>query len=124
MPEVLLILMALASTGCSGSPAAPGDLSSATPGDTIPTTSPPGTGAPVASSLLRECDTPDAAWIWCDDFEENRLDSYFEHNDAGGDFVRDAGVGLGESTGMRTTYRDGKAGVGWMHVAFGRTLAL
>jgi len=83
------------------------------PTDTVP-------GTPPASVVV-ECDDPAAAWIWCDDFEQDRLGSYFEHNRADGAFDRTAGVGLDGSHGMRTRFRAGGEGAGWMHVAFGRT---
>jgi hypothetical protein len=117
MIECLVMFAALAATGCSGSPTEPGDLSSSAPGDTIQ--APP--APPAAASLVRECAGPDPAWIWCDDFEEDRLDSYFEHARADGDFDRLDGVGLEGSSGMRTLFREGKAGAGWLHLAFGKT---
>ncbi len=76
---------------------------------------------PPAPSLVLECDTPRAEWIWCDDFETDRLASYFEHNDHGGDFVRASGVGLDGSAGMRASWAEGQVSGGWLHVAFGRT---
>ena len=117
MIESLVMFAVLATTGCSGSPAEPGDLSSTTPGDTIPTSPPP----PQATSLVRECDAPEPDWIWCDDFEQNRLDSYFEYNSANGDFVTVEGVGVETSRGMRGRFREGQQGAGWLHLAFGRT---
>ena len=117
MIECLVMFAVLATTGCSGSPADPGDLSSTTPGDTIPTSPPP----PQATSLVRECDAPEPDWIWCDDFEEDRLANYFEHNRADGDFDRLSEVGLDGSSGMRTLFREGKAGAGWMHLTLGKT---
>src|SRR2546426_2583697 len=42
-----------------------------------------------------ECATPQPGWIWCDDFEQNRLSQYFEYDSAGGSFVRVTGVGVG-----------------------------
>ena len=53
------------------------------------------------SPHVSECATPRAGWIWCDDFEQDRLGKYFEYSDAGGNFVRVAGVGVGGSFGMR-----------------------
>jgi hypothetical protein len=44
--------------------------------------------------LVAECEDPAEAWIWCDDFEQDRLDGYFELGNPGGDgFVRTDGVG-------------------------------
>ncbi|HSG82883.1 MAG TPA: hypothetical protein VLC48_11565, partial [Gemmatimonadota bacterium] len=45
--------------------------------------------------VVAECAAPDPAWIWCDDFESDRLDRYFEYSDAGGSFVRQTDVGVG-----------------------------
>ncbi|MEJ2539779.1 MAG: hypothetical protein P8188_07400 [Gemmatimonadota bacterium] len=68
-----------------------------------------------------ECARPAADWIWCDDFEEDRLERYFEYDDGDGAFVRVPGVGLGDSHGMRVAYRQGVVSHGALHVAFGRT---
>jgi hypothetical protein len=68
-----------------------------------------------------ECDAPSPAWIWCDDFERDRLDSYFEYDDADGDFVRVDGVGVAGSHGMRARYGEGVVDAGFLHLAFGRT---
>ncbi|HSM36332.1 MAG TPA: Ig-like domain-containing protein [Longimicrobiales bacterium] len=76
---------------------------------------------PPPSHLVRECDAPAAEWIWCDDFESNRLAAYFEHQDRDGSFVRAAGVGLESSSGMRASWSTGQVSAGWLHVAFGRT---
>lgn len=87
---------------------------SATGGQDSPPTPPLGGDVP-------ECDTPAPEWIWCDDFDQDRTASYFEFNTSGGDFDRVAGVGLDGSTGMRTIFRQGNTGAGWLHLAFGRT---
>ena len=50
-----------------------------------------GTASMTSASVVNECATPRADWIWCDDFEENRLRRYFEYDSAGGSFVRAAG---------------------------------
>jgi hypothetical protein len=76
---------------------------------------------PPPPSLVRECDAPAPDWIWCDDFEDNRLAAYFEHNAHDGSFVRASGVGLDGSAGMRASWSQGQVSAGWMHVAFGRT---
>lgn len=76
---------------------------------------------PAPPSLVLECDAPRAEWIWCDDFESNRLAAYFEHNDRDGDFVRATGVGLEGSAGMRASWAEGQVSGGWLHLAFGRT---
>jgi hypothetical protein len=79
------------------------------------------TGTPVA--LSRECSAPRAEWIWCDDFEADWLADYFEYDDAGGGFVRAAGVGVEGSTGMRVRFTAGQVGAGSLHLAMGATPA-
>lgn len=87
-----------------------------TPGGLAP---PPDTVPPGVTG--RECDTPDPAWIWCDDFEVDRLDAYFEFDDADGAFGRSPGAGLDGSTGMQVRFAAGQVGAGSLHLAFGRT---
>lgn len=60
-------------------------------------------------------------WIWCDDFEVDRLASYFEYDQRHGRFVRDAGSGVANSIGMRAEYLPGDPHAGSLHLAFGRT---
>lgn len=76
---------------------------------------------PPPPGLVHECDAPASSWIWCDDYEENRLAAYFEHEDRGGSFDRAAGVGLEGSAGMRASWSEGQVSAGWLHLAFGRT---
>ena len=78
-----------------------------------------GTDAPPTAS--GECADSAPGWIWCDDFEEDRLDRYFEYNRADGGFVRASGVGMGGSYGMRVHYGRGQVDAGALHLAFGRT---
>jgi len=69
-----------------------------------------------------ECETPKAGWIWCDDFEKDRLGSYFEYGSIDKDFVRLPGVGYGGSMGMRARFsRAGQVTVGALHLAIGKT---
>jgi hypothetical protein len=78
----------------------------------------------VAAASGAECSTPRSGWIWCDDFEQDRLSRYFEYDNGGGNFVRAAGVGVGGSTGMRArwaTTGQAQASAGALHLAFGRT---
>jgi len=77
------------------------------------------TGAPP--NLVNECSAPKAEWIWCDDFEADRLSSYFEYNASSGSFVRSSGDGVSGSSGMRATWSAGQVGAGNLHLAFGRT---
>jgi len=76
--------------------------------------------APVAG-LANECDSPQAGWIWCDDFDQNRLTSYFEFETAGGLFARVAAVGNDGSYGMRAHWNAGTVSAGALHLAIGRT---
>jgi Big-like domain-containing protein len=75
-----------------------------------------------ASASAHECDTPQAAWLFCDDFESNRKAQYFEYDTAGGNFVRAPAVGVNGSTGMRVRYvAGGGSSFGSLKVAVGRT---
>ena len=116
MIDLVMLFALLSGAACAGSPAAPGDRSTTTPLDTLQVTPPPAT-----AGLIRECESPRDEWIWCDDFEQDRLASYFEHNAADGDFVRAPEVGIEGSSGMRTTFRAGREGAGWLHLAIGKT---
>ncbi|HMX91014.1 MAG TPA: hypothetical protein PLY42_06595, partial [Nitrospira sp.] len=60
-------------------------------------------------------------WIWCDDFEIDRLSHYFEYDIRHGRFVREAGAGVGASTGMRAEFLPGDPHGGSLHLAFGKT---
>ena len=64
------------------------------------------TVATSGSSLANECNAPSSSWIWCDNFDVNRLSSYSEHNGAGS-FPRQTGVGVDGSTGMAGTFTAG-----------------
>lgn len=76
----------------------------------------------VTTTVAGECASPQTGWIWCDDFESDRLSSYFEYDNAGGDFVRAASVGRNGSYGMRARWSTtGQVGAGSLHLAFGKT---
>jgi len=75
----------------------------------------------VPTTVGAECASPRPEWIWCDDFEQDRLNSYFEVNDGGGSFVRAAGVGKDGSLGMRARWSQGQVTVGWLHLGIGRS---
>ena len=66
------------------------------------------------------CASPQAGWIWCDDFEVNRTASYFEYDNAGGSFVRATGVGVNGTMGMRGHFNAGQSNAGSLKVAFGK----
>lgn len=69
-----------------------------------------------------ECDAPKPEWIWCDDFEKDRLSRYFGYRHRDGSFVRAPGVGYGGSTGMRARFATAKqVDAGTLHLAFGKT---
>src|SRR5437667_3442824 len=55
---------------------------------------------PAPPPATNECASPPVGTIWCDDFEVDRLSSYFEHLSPT-TFARTAGVGAGGSYGMR-----------------------
>ncbi len=71
--------------------------------------------------LPNECANPQPGWIWCDDFDLDRLGDYFEYDDSNGDFVRGVGVGVDGSYGMRASFAASQVSAGSLHLAFGRT---
>jgi hypothetical protein len=79
----------------------------------------------VLSHVVRQtgvaCAHPRPEWLWCDDFEHDRLGSYFEYQDDGGSFVRSPGTGVHGSTSMRARWRAGQVQAGSLKLAFGRT---
>ena len=77
----------------------------------------------TAATQSPSCSNPGPGWVWCDDFETDRLSSYFEYIDDGGRFVRAAGVGRNGSTGMRSHFDAGTVSAGALHLALGRTPA-
>ncbi len=83
------------------------------------TASPP--PPPPPSGLANECAAPRAGWIWCDDFDQDRLNSYFEYVPNNNSFVREAGSGNGGSWAMRAHFAVGQVSAGALHLAFGRT---
>lgn len=79
-------------------------------------------GSASRSPAVTECATPRPGWVWCDDFEQNRLKSYFEHEDPGRHFLRVAGVGVSGSFGMRARWDSvGQVDAGALHLALGKT---
>ena len=68
-----------------------------------------------------ECGSPRPEWLWCDDFEQDRIARYFEYDAAGGNFARAAAVGYGGSSGMRVRWIAGAVSTGGLHLAIGRT---
>ena len=80
-----------------------------------------GGGGGGSASLVNECSQPGDGWIWCDDFDQDRLSKYFEYNDRGGAFVRVANVGIDGSGGMRARFSAGQSNAGDLKLAFGKT---
>jgi hypothetical protein len=72
----------------------------------------------VCDGLANECDNPQQGWIWCDDFETDRLSSYFERSSS---LVRTPGIGVEGSTGIKATFDEGQVQAGSLKLAFGRT---
>lgn len=69
-----------------------------------------------------ECAEPKRAWIWCDDFEQDRLGRYSDYGSRDS-FERVAGVGYGGSVGMRAHFDTGQVNAGFLHVRFGKVPA-
>lgn len=112
--------IALALVACAGDPSTPGVTP--TPSPPPSPTPPPSPGpTPPPPPSANVCASPGPGWIWCDDFESNRLASYFEYDSANGNFVRAAGVGRSASMGMRARWTVGAVSVGSLHLAFGKT---
>ena len=77
--------------------------------------------AEAAEAACADWQSRHAEWLWCDDFEVDRLASYFEYDHRHGRFVREAGAGVGRSIGMRAEYLPGDPHGGFLHLAFGKT---
>jgi hypothetical protein len=83
-------------------------------------------GSPAADTLaqqaaLNECATLKTGWVWCDDFEQDRLNRYFEYTARNGSYVRQSTIGRNASTGMRARWQNGQVDAGALHLAFGKT---
>ncbi len=68
------------------------------------------------AGLGAECESPLDAWIWCDDFEEDRSSSYFES-----DLQFEQGAGLQGSTAATFIFQQGSSSAGGAKLAFGAT---
>ncbi len=73
------------------------------------------------ASAASECAAAPPEWLWCDDFEEDRLGSYFEYKSSDGAFSRTPSVGLESSAGMRVRWEAGQVAAGALHLAVGRS---
>ena len=110
MQRILGLLATLAVIGCRDMMQPAGPRTFVPTADVTPAPPPP----------TNECASPPAGTIWCDDFEVDRLNSYFEQLSAS-TFARTAGVGFGGSYGMRAVYTPGVSQAGDLKVAFGRS---
>ena len=90
---------------------------------TLPAQTPALATADTASNhpIVHECDAARPAWIFCDDFETNRLGSYFEYSHPDSSFVRADSVGVLGSAGMRAHFKKGQVDAGSLRLAFGKT---
>ncbi|MBP6772483.1 MAG: Ig-like domain-containing protein [Gemmatimonadaceae bacterium] len=79
------------------------------------------TPPPPSGRLANECLNANSAWIFCDDFDQNRLTRYFEVDNASGRFTRVDSVGNEGSFGMRGHFLAGTTNAGSLKVAFGKT---
>lgn len=73
--------------------------------------------------LVDECEANKTDWLFCDDFEQDRMNQYFERTNRD-QFYRTGDVGLGGSSGMKAEFRqaDGEQyDTGAIKVAIGRT---
>jgi hypothetical protein len=73
--------------------------------------------------IVHECDAEEPEWIFCDDFETDRLGRYFEYSHPDSSFERADSVGVLGSTGMRAHFRKGQVDAGSLKLAFGKTPA-
>ena len=97
------------------------DTAAVSIGGDPPPPPPPPPAPPAGGTLANECASPEPEWIWCDDFDVDRLGQYFEYQSAGGSFARAPGVGNEGSYGMRARFAQGQVNAGALHLAFGRT---
>jgi hypothetical protein len=100
----------LAQTPAVPATAVPGGTDTTPARDTI-------TNRPV----VHECDAAKPEWLFCDDFETNRLGRYFEYKNPDSSFTRADSVGVLGSTGMRVRFKKGQVDAGSLKLAFGKT---
>lgn len=79
------------------------------------------TSKSVSSRPPAECANPAPAWIFCDDFEKDRLKEYFEYDNPQNSFVRTQGAGVDGSWGMQVSFAQGQVNAGSLKLAFGKT---
>jgi uncharacterized protein YjdB len=73
------------------------------------------------TTRIGECSGRKPEWLWCDDFETDRLAAYFDYDDARERFVRDSSAGRNSSFGMRARFLAGLRRAGVLKVGIGRT---
>lgn len=113
----VLLAFLLLSAACSGADSSVTGIGSVS--QSVGT--PPSDTSTTPKDTSSECSAMKPGWLFCDDFEVNRLSQYFEYTNPSGGFTRVAGVGLGGSTGMRATFAAGQSDAGSLKVAFGKT---
>jgi hypothetical protein len=81
-----------------------------------------GAAAARPEPIVAECRQSKPEWIWCDDFEEDRLARYFEYGNTNGRFIRARGAGVSGSYAMSARYpASSPSAPGQLHLAFGKT---
>ncbi|HEV2642595.1 MAG TPA: hypothetical protein VGT98_07810 [Candidatus Elarobacter sp.] len=71
--------------------------------------------------VVNECAHAQPEWIFCDDFEADRLSRYFEYTHPHDTFARTPGTGVLGSTAMRAHFERGQVEAGSLKLAFGKT---
>jgi hypothetical protein len=94
-------------------------LSSLTVSLSAQTSVPPATA--TNHPVVQECDAAKPEWIFCDDFETDRLGSYFEYVNPDSSFSLTDSVGVLGSAGMRAHFDKGQIDAGSLKLALGRT---
>jgi hypothetical protein len=80
------------------------------------------TPAATATECTPNWQTDHPSWLWCDDFEQDRLSSYYD-NDSPALLARASGIGFNNTYGMRATWTAGQVNAGSLKIAFGLTPA-
>jgi hypothetical protein len=75
----------------------------------------------VGTPSVATCGTSTPGRIWCDDFDTDRLSSYFEVVTNNGNLARVPGIGRNGSVGLRSRFNAGEISGGNLKLAFGRT---
>ncbi len=120
--ECIALVLLAAVAGCSSIPArGAGPGGDGTSGGGGRTRGGTGADGPTGTGVDTTCAHPESTWIWCDDFEKDRLSSYFEYVPDNGSFVREPGVGMNGSWGMEAHFDSGQVAAGNLKLAFGLT---